>query len=496
MNGFSCRARLPLLFAAGFLLLVVVPCTTYYGLWFDEIFSVVMSRNVDSIVQMVRTQENNMLLHYLFLWLWQPFGDGSEVFLRASSVLLVLLSLWPLHAAARRLAGDTAANICCLFYASHFLVIQSAMACRGYSLALLVSALVFWRWAVAWQTARKRDWILAGAVAGIGVWAHYFSALVPPVLLFAMLWRDGLKQPWRQLAFAAVALVVTALPIVLTRPPDGTAQIGWTDVPTLRSVSGTLMMLAGMDGMHERWIFYALLAATFLALFRRRLSSSAMNGWRSVPAGIAAGLLLVVLAVLVESFIGHPLFVYRFFTPLVPLYSFAVAAGLVLLWPALRWLLLVATLVVSGYETWKPYVREPVPARYWWKPMVQELVTRLQPGDVILVYPSFLRLPVDYYLDILDPQNRLPRPSEYASGGYRQGGGVEPEPDWQRLQQFAGSEQRIWLVFDEKNIPAWSRLNRVHAPQIQTFLSQQRVPTYEKRYGTISVYRYDKFSAQ
>ena len=53
--------------AAVFLLLVLLPFLDYYGLWFDEIFSVVMSRSFDSIVQMVRTQENNMLLHYLFL---------------------------------------------------------------------------------------------------------------------------------------------------------------------------------------------------------------------------------------------------------------------------------------------------------------------------------------------------------------------------------------------------------------------------------------------
>jgi hypothetical protein len=83
--------------AAVFLLLVLLPFLDYYGLWFDEIFSVVMSRSFDSIVQMVRTQENNMLLHYLFLWLWQPFGDGSEFYLRSSSVLLVLLSLIPLQ---------------------------------------------------------------------------------------------------------------------------------------------------------------------------------------------------------------------------------------------------------------------------------------------------------------------------------------------------------------------------------------------------------------
>lgn len=46
--------------AAVFLLLVLLPFLDYYGLWFDEIFSVVMSRSFDSIVQMVRNNKKTI----------------------------------------------------------------------------------------------------------------------------------------------------------------------------------------------------------------------------------------------------------------------------------------------------------------------------------------------------------------------------------------------------------------------------------------------------
>lgn len=487
----QCLRSLPALY----LLLVIVPVLGSYGLWFDEIFSVVMSRSLDSIVQMVRTQENNMLLHYLLLWLWQPLGDGSEVFLRSSSVLLVLLSLWPLYAAVQRLAGGAAAAAASLFYASHYLVLQAAMASRGYSLALLASALVMWRWAVAWQSARHRDWLLCGALAGLAVWSHYFAALLPAVLVFAMLWRDGWRQPWRGLATALLAFVAVALPMVLTRPPDGAAQIGWAEVPDWRSITGTLSMLAGADGPNETDVLKALsLVLLVVALWHWR-QRPGLQPWRSVPVGVALGLLLVVLAVLLESLVGQPLFVYRFFTPLVPLLALVAGAAFALCAPLWRMLMLATLLLLSLYETWKPFVVEPVPLRYWWKPLARQLCLQLQPDDVILVYPAFLAMPLAYYLDDCDPQHALPRPAEYASAPYRQGGGVEPAPDWQLLQQLSAQGGRIWLIADEKPIPAWTRLNRIHAPQLRVQLQQQRALAAEQRYSTMTIQRFDRLPA-
>ncbi len=478
-----------------YLMAVIVPILGGYGLWFDEIFSVVMSRSIDSIVQMVRTQENNMLLHYLLLWCWQSLGNGSEIFLRSSSVLLVSLSFWPLYAASRRFSNEATANVCCLFYASHFLVLQHTQACRGYSLALLASAIVVWRWIVAWQTGSNRDWLAAGALAGLAVWSHYFAALLLPVLLFAMVWCDGLKQPWRQLFLAGGAFVITALPILLTRPPDGAAQIAWAEEPSMLAVQGTLWMLAGVDGPSEKPLLWLLFACILLVMLQQRESWIATSRWRNPVVGLGIGLVLAVAGILAESFFLQPLFVYRFFTPLVPLFSCVAAVALSLLWPWLRTLLLGGILLASAFETWKPFVVEPVPLRYWWKPMTQQLSQALQPADAILVYPAFLRMPVDYYLDVFDPARHLSRPAEYVSGYYRQGGGMEPEPDWQRLLGLSDESQRVWLIADEKNIPSWHRLRRTKAPDIRRVLLVDHRLAFEQRYGTMSVQRYDKILA-
>ena len=496
LGRYSCR-WLPLAGATLFLLVTVVPFIGRYGLWFDEIFSATMSRDLDLIVDMVRTQENNMLLHYLLLWLWMPLGDGSEAFLRLLSLLLVLLSLIPLHAAARRLAkNDAAANACCFVYVSHFLVLEHAPACRGYALAACMTTLVFWAWARAWQTHQSSHWVQAGLLAGLATWAHYFSALVPPVLVFAMLWRDGWKQPWKQLLIAITAFTLMALPVVLTRPPDGLAQIGWADVPDARVIRGTVWMLLGVDGPGEKPVLLAVWGVIAIALLAGNGRWRLGEGWRNVHAGVALGLVITVAVVLAESIWWQPLFVPRFFTPLVPLYCFVLGAALTLLWPWLRMFLVACVLLASVWEHWKPFTG-PLPVSYWWRPMVQHLAADLEPHDVVITYPSFLRMPVDYYLDKLDPAHALPRPTEYVSGYYRQGSGVEPEPDWQRLHQIsAGTTGRVWLIADEKSMASWTRLNRVHASAIRAQLLQNREIGFTARHMTMSVQRFDKVAPE
>lgn len=476
--------------ATCFLLLLVLPFLDYYGLWFDEVFSVVMSRSFDSIVQMVRTQENNMLLHYIFLLAWQSLGDGSEFFLRSSSVAFILLSLFPLHAAVRRLSGSTCANIAVLLYVAQFLVLEHARTCRGYSLALLLSALVFWRWVVAWQNSRQRDWLLVGALAGLAVWAHYFSALVPPVLVLAMLWRDGVKQPWRYLFSAFLVFLLFVLPVFMTRPPDGAAQIGWASVPSWLSIRGTLWMLAGVNGMYQQWVvavvFLSCAITGVLYVWRNAVSM------RTAAVGLSVGLIVALLAVLLESFVGQPVFVVRFFAPLVPVYCFVLATALC----QVRWwwrvVLVAALLLSSAFETWRMFNLQPMPMRFWWKPVAQQLVWQMRADDVVLVYPSFLHLPLDYYLDDMDVNHHLPRAQEFTSTPYRAGGGVEPVPDWSRLQALTQNAPRVWLVLDDQNKPSDIRLQRTQIPAIQNMLTQQgKFLSYSWHYDKKALQRYD-----
>jgi hypothetical protein len=124
--------------------------------------------------------------------------------------------------------------------------------------------------------------------------------------------------------------------------------------------------------------------------------------------------------------------------------------------------------------------------------MAQQLVMELLPGDIVLSSPAFENLPVNYYLDVFDVNRRLPRTTEYASASYRWGGGVEPEPNWQRLQALSNSSARIWLVGDEQQIPAWIRLKRTRVPAIRELLLRDRVLSYDWHFGPMCLQRFDR----
>ena len=480
-----------LIIPALFLLGVLMPVMQQYGLNFDEVFSVTLSQHFSSIVDMVRTQENNMLLHYLLLWLWIPLGDGSEAFLRLPSVILTLLALIPLHAAARRVSTETVANTCCFVFVSHFLILNHAITCRGYALAVLINTLVFWSWARAWQTQKTKHWLFTGLLAGLSIWAHYFCALLPPILIIAMLWRDGLKQPWKNILLALVAFILVALPIVLTRPAAGAEQISWIAPPDLRAVRTTLWMVLGSNGQLERLVLMAIFSLIACMLVLRSKLAFKEGQWRNINIGLTVGLLLIITAVLLESLVWQPLFIYRYFTPIVPVYCVVVAAGLTLLWPWLRMTLLALLLTSSAWEIHKAFTM-PIPSHVWWRSMIEQIAPSIKPDDTLLVYPFFLRMPVDYYLERLDHEQRLPRPTEYAAGYYRPGGGQDPDPDWQTLQKISRSAHgRIWLIAHEDTLPSTRTLNRAHAPAIRKQLSTTRRQVYELRYSNLTVQAFE-----
>lgn len=105
-------------------------------------------------------------------------------------------------------------------------------------------------------------------------------------------------------------------------------------------------------------------------------------------------------------------------------------------------------------------------------------------------------MPLNYYLDQKDANHYLPRTSEFVSAPYRAGGGVEPEPDWKKVQQLSEHAARVWLIADEQNVPAWTRLLRTRAPEIRHALARNHRLAYQWRYQTFTVQRYDLSSTE
>ncbi len=140
--------------------------------------------------------------------------DAWRVAAQGVSALAALALLWPLHALARRLFDERAANLAVLFYA--LLPFPAAIGHDTLSDSLALSFTVG-SLCLGEVTLRTRSWRAAvgcGALAGLGFLARPEVALVPPVVVIAGMLR---RRPGRdELAMAArlAAVAVAAAAFV------------------------------------------------------------------------------------------------------------------------------------------------------------------------------------------------------------------------------------------------------------------------------------------
>ena len=115
-----------------------------HSLFLDESVSATLATAPwHRFANVVTHREANMALYYLLLRGWVVFGH-SEIALRSLSVILAVGALWIVILLARSLFGQRAALLAGVLFAVNPLFIQFAQDVRGYSLALLlVSASCF-----------------------------------------------------------------------------------------------------------------------------------------------------------------------------------------------------------------------------------------------------------------------------------------------------------------------------------------------------------------
>lgn len=188
------------------------------SLWRDEVASVVFARGSfgDLVTIVGRDREAvglaNMATYYLVLHFWQALGD-SEAWLRLPSVVFGVATVVPIYAIGRRLGGWLVAAGAAAIFALVPFVIHYNQEVRGYSLSMLVAAGLTWLLLVG---VERRDrvwpWLAYGVLAALGLYVHFFVALV---VAAHGLWVLATRQlpAWPAALAALVPIVLAAAPI-------------------------------------------------------------------------------------------------------------------------------------------------------------------------------------------------------------------------------------------------------------------------------------------
>jgi mannosyltransferase len=392
------------------------------SMWLDEGFSA-------SVIQLPTIDLLSYLLHhemqaspyYPVLQAWSALGHG-EAWLRLLSVVFGVIGVAATYALGRRFGVALPAALL-LAVSPYFIHYEQEV--RAYTLLVAWSAIT--TLAYVRLLDRPNRWrALAYVVAAAGLlYIHTLSGwmLVAHALLTFV--SVGAHWRWRLLALY-IPVLILAIPLIrfliINRE-----RVDWIPSVTPSLIGHELSQLLG-----AALVALALTVVTVLGVAR---------GWRRELPVLRLPLLLVTLTiggVLLMSLLIQPLFVSRYLIGVLPFVFIIVArAAAALPWPrAIMAGLLGLSLVSTG--SWLVNgVKDD------WRAAAAYVEANLQPGDGVVIWPNFYRLPFAYYAAPGEPLY----PSTPWSTLYLPMWGmfIDLPPDV--------DNERIWLVRSENFVP-------------------------------------------
>lgn len=411
------------------------------SIWLDESASIfVAETDPGRFLELITHSKLNMSLYFVALRAWSVLGSGEGI-VRVLGVLFAAGAIPFLYLAVRRLIDERIAALASFGLALNAFFIEWSQQARGYGLGMLLASAATYFLVRLTEDPRHRWWLAYGVVAGLGLYAHVFAALVIVGHATALLlcWRT-----WPVLRRAALGMAVAgvlAAPMLLAVLVGRASALDWVGSLTLNSLRVTLRNLSG--GGLSLWLYAAgvVLSMVVLAAWLRRGDPRT----RGLVLLLCWALVPFVLSVAVSLL--KPVLVPRYLLMSLPAIVSVVVIGFVGL---LRGRLPVlgigaAALLVSAMSLPAYYNRED---RFDFRQLTASVARNDRPGDAIAWWEGFHSRPSVYYarrLGLADLPPPIAARMRWTGNPYAPDG-VVPWPEVCR-------PSRIWLVGGPAKLP-------------------------------------------
>ena len=422
------------------------------GFWLDEALSVQRaSGGWAALWHDITGSQANMALYYVLLHWWIALGD-SEVVVRALSALFAVATVPVVYRLTSRLFGGRAAVTAALLLALNSFFISYAQEARGYSLAVLLSALATWQFVIAVERPSPRSWAWYAASASVALYAHFFCALVLLAHAASLVFAHRAHRPWRSALAAGAVIGLAALPLIWFVAFRDVGQIDWVPAPRAIDLYYLFATFAGGGWLLPALAGLAIVSAVVLAA--RRDSDDAPDRWR-LALVVCWFVIPPVLAFVVSA--AKPVFQPRFLIVSVVPFVMLVAAGLARLRHRVVFATALAVIaVLSGHSVRAWY---DAPDKQWWRAAAQHVSSQAAPGDAVGFYVYSARVPFEYYARRIGLGDGRVTFVDLASSAFV-AGNRQPEPSPARLGSLAASHPRVWLVRLQDGTPPGHPLGR------------------------------------
>ena len=454
--------------------------------WFDEAFSVELARfNWHNFAGLVWKREGNMVLYYLLLRAWVPFGQGP-FFFRSLSVFPAVATVPVVYWLGRQLYNARVGLIAATLLAFNAWHIRYAQEARSYSLFIFLGTLssAFLIASLLRPSRRARaGHILASSLA---VCTHFYAGLlvVAQWISLRFLRREEIppetNRNWRWIGlFSAPAIIFVA--------KTGSSPLHWIQHPGIKDLYHFAEQITGNGGL--------LLVLAYACACIVALVPTISNRWR-VPWNawrarfLIVWLLFPILFTLAFSIV-RPLFLSRYFVFCLPALVLLAGAGLACVNRA--WLLAPALgvfLVVSLKGTLSYYDHDFDLTRDNWAGASNYVLARSRPGDALLFHVAMGRMPYQFFQSLAPKRAVGPAvvfPGKENSLDFHE---LLAKPSAGELERIARDYSRVWIVLmnngTASNPDATTRLaneifsRRFPEPERQIFFPALEVRLYER----------------
>jgi mannosyltransferase len=390
----------------------------------------------------LKTSEANASLFYVTLHHWITVGEAEAV-LRSLPAAFGAATVPVLYVLVARLFGRLQGIVAATLLTVNAFYIAHAQELRGYSMSafLVTTSTLFFVQFV--RTRTRASWIGYVAVSALGMYAHFFVALVlvAHVLSLAFSPRRDVPAGGLAAAYALVAALIAPLGYFVLFNDVG--QVDWIPPPNLAVLRSALVGLTGGgDVLLYLYGVFLLLALVFLVRHlvgggRSHLTwaTALVVLWAGLPVGIAFGISYV-----------KPLFIARYLLVAVPGVASVAAVGLSML--ENRWLVAVPALAVvalSAAQLVELYAPEPI---LGWDVRARYVAEHSTPEDAIVFYSPTVIRPFGYYSGYYSKEAAVGRvpPPLYPSLYWLGYSATRFSPRYAHIRARVSNHDRAWLV--------------------------------------------------
>lgn len=395
-----------------------------WSIWFDEAFSAYLIRfNYFDVARYTSTDVHPPLYYWILKFWSQVFGN-SELALRSLSLVFILTAIIFVWYFIRKYFGRGASVVSMSLMAIAPLMMRYSEEARMYGMAMfIVVAATFTLFSIV-KKPTKRKYIIYGVLISLGMWTHYFTAIM---WLSHWAWRfwyvhrhkqSFWTKPWILTHIAAVASFVPWMPFMvkqLSGVQGGGFWIQPINFSTPFSFIGTIFMYRDSS---ESTGYFAILGiiSLIIGISLAVKSFGKLKGDKKDLFSLICFMALMPMVILMILSLPplRPSFVDRYLVPALPFWSALVGVSVATFWrekTKFRFnaakILFVTCMIMSISGVFYLYqignYNKHANDNLMIRPLMQEIFKRANPGEKIVANSSWRFYETHYYQTEINP---------------------------------------------------------------------------------------------